>query len=111
MVTIGTSHLSEVRKSAVDSYTKLMGDKVDQNIVTLLNAETTGLETLMSLKATYDAQLEDKFPMACTKCGCTEISRASSSLNDTEGKSQEEANLSEDSVAEAIRKMAEGKLK
>lgn len=110
MVAIGTSHLSEVRKSAVDSYTKLMGDKVDQNIVTLLNAETTGLETLMSLKATYDAQLEEKFPMACTKCGCTEISRASSSLNDTEGAANSES-LSEDSVAEAIRKMAEGKLK
>lgn len=111
MATIGTSHLSAVRNSAVESYTKLMGEKVDQNILTLLNAETTGLETLLSLKATYDVQLEEKFPMACTKCGCTEISRASSVMsNDTEGAATED-NLSDQSVADSIRKMAEAKLK
>lgn len=87
MVNIGTSHLSEVRSSAVASYKKLYGDdKVDQNILALLEADSTNIETLLSLKATYDAQLDEKFPMRCAKCGSHDVSRASSSIqgNDPE---------------------------
>lgn len=87
MVNIGTSHLSEVRSSTIASYKKLYGDdKVDQNILALLEADSTNIETLLSLKATYDAQLDEKFPMRCAKCGSHDVSRASSSIqeNDTE---------------------------
>lgn len=87
MVNIGTSHLSEVRSSAIASYKKLYGDdKVDQNILALLEADSTNIETLLSLKATYDAQLDEKFPMRCAKCGSHDVSRASSSIqgNDPE---------------------------
>lgn len=87
MVNIGTSHLSEVRSSAIASYKKLYGDdKVDQNILALLESDSTNIETLLSLKATYDAQLDEKFPMRCAKCGSHDVSRASSSIqgNDPE---------------------------
>lgn len=87
MVNIGTNHLSEVRSSAIASYKKLYGDdKVDQNILALLEADSTNIETLLSLKATYDAQLDEKFPMRCAKCGSHDVSRASSSIqgNDPE---------------------------
>lgn len=87
MVNIGTNHLSEVRSSAIASYKKLYGDdKVDQNILSLLEADSTNIETLLSLKATYDAQLDEKFPMRCAKCGSHDVSRASSSIqgNDPE---------------------------
>lgn len=87
MVNIGTSHLSEVRSSTIASYKKLYGDdKVDQNILALLEADSTNIETLLSLKATYDAQLDEKFPMRCAKCGSHDVSRASSSIqgNDPE---------------------------
>lgn len=81
MVNIGTNHLSEVRSSAIASYKKLYGDdKVDQNILALLEADSTNIETLLSLKATYDAQLDEKFPMRCAKCGSHDVSRASSSI-------------------------------
>lgn len=87
MVNIGISHLSKVRSSAIASYKKLYGDdKVDQNILALLEADSTNIETLLSLKATYDAQLDEKFPMRCAKCGSHDVSRASSSIqgNDPE---------------------------
>lgn len=87
MVNIGTSHLSEVRSSTIASYKKLYGDdKVDQNILALLEADSTNIETLLSLKATYDAQLDEKFPMRCANCGSHDVSRASSSIqgNDPE---------------------------
>lgn len=91
MVNIGTSHLSEVRSSAIASYKKLYGDdKVDQNILALLEADSTNIETLLSLKATYDAQLDEKFPMRCAKCGSHDVSRASSS---TQGNDPEDGTM------------------
>ena len=44
----------------------------------MLNSETTGLATLISLNNDYQAQLEEKFPLTCAKCGSHEVSRASS---------------------------------
>lgn len=91
MVNIGTSHLSEVRSSAIASYKKLYGDdKADQNILALLEADSTNIETLLSLKATYDAQLDEKFPMRCAKCGSHDVSRASSS---TQGNDPEDGTM------------------
>ena len=55
-----------------------MGDKADETIVTMLNAETTGMVTLISLTKDYQARLEEKFPMTCAKCGSHDVSRASS---------------------------------
>ena len=49
MVTIGTNHLTEVRNNAISSYKKLVGeDKVDENIISLLESNTTSIETLIS---------------------------------------------------------------
>lgn len=36
-----------------------MGDKADETIVTMLNAETTGMVTLISLTKDYQARLEE----------------------------------------------------
>jgi hypothetical protein len=58
-----------LRENAVATYKKLMGDKADETIVTMLNAETTGMVTLISLTKDYQARLEEKFPMTCAKCG------------------------------------------
>lgn len=88
MANIGIAHLSEVRAATVESYKKLMGEEVDENILTLIEAETTNLATLVSLKATYDKQLNEKFPMHCTDCGSYNVSRASSMNEDEDSTSQ-----------------------
>lgn len=36
-----------------------MGDKADETIVTMLNAETTGIVTLISLTKDYQSRLEE----------------------------------------------------
>ena len=107
LVNIGANHLSDMRSSAVASYTKLMGDKVDETIITLLNNDSTNLETIISLKNGYEAQLEEKFPLRCSKCG-SEVSRASSKLENAD---EDEAKLSDNSVANSVRHLAESKLK
>jgi len=113
MAAIGTSHLSEVRESTVASYKKLMGEQVDETILSLINNETTGLETLLSLKKSYDKQLDEKFPLACANCGSHDISRASSiEENDEEtAKVDETKNTEEVSVADTVRNMAKSKIK
>lgn len=86
MATVGTNHIASLRENAVNTYKKLMGDKADETIVTMLNAETTGMNTLISLTKDYQVRLEEKFPMTCSKCGSHDVSRSSSVAEDGEGK-------------------------
>lgn len=87
MATVGKNHIASLRENAVETYKKLMGDKVDETIVTMLNAETTGITTLISLTKDYQARLEEKFPLTCAKCGSKDVNRASSvNEDDTQGK-------------------------
>ena len=78
MATVGKNHIASLRENAVTTYKKLMGDKADETIVTMLNAETTGIVTLVSLTKDYQSRLEEKFPMVCASCGSHDVSRASS---------------------------------
>ena len=87
MATVGKNHIASLRENAVETYKKLMGENADETIVTMLNAETTGITTLVSLTKDYQARLEEKFPLTCSKCGSKDVSRASSiAEDDTEGK-------------------------
>ena len=82
MATVGKNHIASLREEVVGNYKKLKGDKVDETIVTMLNAETTGLQTLISLNRDYKAQLEEKFPLTCSKCGSHDVTRSSSVVED-----------------------------
>lgn len=87
MATVGKNHIASLREDAVATYKKLMGDNADETIVTMLNAETTGITTLVSLTKDYQARLEEKFPLTCSKCGSKDVNRASSATeDDTQGK-------------------------
>ena len=44
----------------------------------MLQSETTGLQTLVSLKKDYEARLDEKFPLHCADCGSKNVNRASS---------------------------------
>jgi len=92
MATVGKNHIASLRESTVATYKKLAGEHVDETIVTMINAETTGLQTLLSLKKDYEARLEEKFPLHCAKCGSHDINRASSAeeKHDETTKNQEQ---------------------
>lgn len=78
MATVGKNHIASLREEVVNNYKKLKGDNVDETIVTMINSETTGLNTLTSLNKEYKEQLEEKFPLTCSKCGSHEVTRGSS---------------------------------
>lgn len=110
MAEIGTSRLTEVRQATIESYNKMVGENPDENIISLLNNETTGIETLLSLKKTYDKQLEEKFPLHCAKCNSTELTRASS-VEDKDKVDEEEKSFSESTVYDDILNIAKDKLR
>jgi hypothetical protein len=104
MATVGKNHIASLREEAVATYKKLMDDKADETIVTMLNAETTGIQTIISLTRDYQVRLEEKFPLTCSKCGSHDVNRASSvseETNETETTKNQEAD-STDSVLESI---------
>lgn len=93
MATVGTNYIQSLRENVVANYKKLKGDEVDETIITMINADTTGLLTLKSLEKEYSAQLEEKFPFTCSACGSKDVSRASSAK--LEEKTTEEEKLNE----------------
>lgn len=94
LYTIGVEYVSKLREDAVAVYKKLKGDDSDNTIINMLNAETTGIATIKSLTEEFKTQLEAKFPMKCSKCGSTDINRASSA---SESDHEEETSNSEHS--------------
>lgn len=101
---LGTTYITKLRETAVANYRKMRGDKFDENdpILTVLNSETTGPAQLEALNKSYEARLEELFPMHCTKCGSTDVSRASSAPDPEPGKPSTEENNEVKSTDEAI---------
>ena len=106
VVALGNETLTNTRTTAVENYKKLVGDKTDAGILSLL--ETSPHASLISLNNGYTQQLEEKFPLKCNGCGSHDVSRASSE------KAAEESNSAPDepaSTGNAIEKLRMGKLR
>lgn len=101
-------YISKFREETIDSYKKLNGEKVDENILALLENEATSLDTLKALRKTYENQLEDKFPMKCNHCGSHDVSRASS-MNPEENEGEDQN--SEKSISDVTRIIVDRKLR
>jgi len=96
-IEMGKNHLKEVREATLASYKKISGEeKIDANIVKLIE-NTASLDLLVSLKSTYDAQLEEKFPLHCADCGSHNINRASS-ISQEENKDKKPAAKSDEEI-------------
>ena len=93
MATVGTNFIASLREETVAAYKKLMGEQVDETIVSMINAQTTGLATLESLKKDYQTRLNEKFPMTCSKCGSHDVSRASAIKENNEEPVQSSGNI------------------
>ena len=111
MATVGKNHIASLREDAVATYKKLMGDKADETIINMLNAETTGLNTLISLKEDYAKRLEEKFPLHCAKCGSTDVNRSSSIKENEETKKGEEEFTESPSTDSVLENLYRNKLK
>lgn len=98
-------YIESYRESVIANYTKLMGDKVDDNIVSLL--KEASVASLEALNKSYTTQLEEKFPLHCNHCGSKDISRASS----VEDGKDDENQFKEKTVKDAISNLANSKLK
>ena len=75
-IDMGKTHLDTTREAVKANYKKLHGSGADETILTLL--DSCSLEQLNSLGKQYNEQLEQKYPLSCSKCGSKEVNRASS---------------------------------
>lgn len=107
MSTVGKNYIASLRESVVADYKKLRGDDADEAIITMINSETTGLKTVLSLQEEYKAQLEEKFPLTCSKCGSHDVSRASSQGSSTQ-KTEETQNV--ENTQDCLEKLYRSKL-
>lgn len=70
----GALAMSELRTTTLENYRKINTTE-DEVIVNLIN--TGDSRSVTSLNKSYTAQLEEKYPLSCGKCGSTHVSRAS----------------------------------
>lgn len=65
---------TSLRAEVTRLYSAVAGDKAQAPITDLI--KNANFETLSALNLQYTAQLEEKMPMSCKKCGSTEVNRA-----------------------------------
>ena len=113
MANVGKNYIASLRENAVATYKKLMGDKSDETIVSMLNADTTGVITLVSLIKDYQNRLEEKFPMTCASCGSHDVNRASSVSEPENGGNKQDtfSNTEGNSTSEVINDIYKKKFK
>lgn len=109
---VGKNYMTSLRENCVAVYKKLHGDSADESIINMLNAETTGVQTLESLQKDYTHRLHEKFPMKCAECGSTNVSRASSAKEDDDEQGGEDKTQNKEvSTRDAIDSIYRSKLK
>lgn len=108
---IGKNYLTQLREEAVGTYRKLMGEDADETIITMLNAETTGVQTIQSLMNDYTKRLEEKFPMVCKSCGSKDINRASSVKENEEEDTEDKEELKAKSTSDIVNNIYKNKIK
>lgn len=104
---MGKTFIEELRTGVTTLYEKVNSGEADQGIISLINGATK--DQLISLKSSYEKQLEQLFPFTCTDCGSTNVNRGSSQTTDEEGNEQDKSTetFEELSVAE-LKKRALG---
>lgn len=116
----GRQYLTSLRASTLGSYQKLTGDKQDAAILALINNPSVNADTLKALGGMYSQQLEEKFPVTCSKCGSKDVSRGSavattenSADHDDEQGHQDTSENNEDGkgIASAIKAITNAKQK
>ena len=107
LVTLAKTVISELKKSTVADYTKLMGDKVDESMLTVIN--NADYSTLVVLGKNYKMQLDEKFPLSCKDCGSENVSRGSASTEPGSGEPSEDVTVK--NTQDTVNNLRESKLR
>lgn len=65
---LGKTYIENLRQEVVTLYKKAKGDKAVKEVF-LKTFEKAGVEILKAWKEDYEAEIEEKFPLSCKKCG------------------------------------------
>lgn len=85
-----TTAITNARNKVLGIYTKLSDNKPDQGIVALIaNSDLVAVEALGNQ---YQVSLDEKFPLTCSKCNSTQVSRKSSISEQGDGGNEGDKN-------------------
>lgn len=102
-----TARLNAKRAGVTELLNKLFDGKADTALLNLVN--NTNEEGLAALHTQYETQLNQKYPLQCTSCKSTKVSRATAKMEGTdEGGNGNEGQQSL-STAEILAKISKGK--
>lgn len=90
----GKAEIAKLREKTLANYKKIKGESFDEKdpIYLMINSEVTPLITIQGINKGYEEKLEEMFPMRCSHCGSTELTRASSVAEEEEKKVDETSN-------------------
>jgi hypothetical protein len=90
------TELLKLRNTVKNNYKVILGKSPEENDPIAKLLDGASYETLSALNIQYTAQLEDKFPLTCKKCGATEVNRASAIQSEgDDGKKNNPSNFRE----------------
>ncbi len=110
LVELANTIVTELRNSTVSNYTKLMGEKVDESMLNVIN--NADYTTLGVLSKNYETQLNEKYPLSCKECGSENVSRGSAASST--GGEGDASNKQKDNVKDtqsAVSSLRETKLR
>lgn len=99
--------VSKLQAEVTEVYNKSTGNKPVEAVTSMI-AASTDPTILLGLKAQYKATLEEKYPMACKKCGSHEVTRASTVKKDDDNNNVE---LSAEERMENLKRSKQGTFK
>lgn len=106
-----TSQTTALRDEVLAVANLCYNNKIPQTIADSIGE--ANFSALVTLKATYTAQLEKDLPLTCKSCGGHEVSRASATAGNPEGNSgggdnKEKKSLSVEETRKALAKLSNG---
>ena len=82
------------------------GGTVDENVITMLSAETTAFETLALLNTQYKDSLDATVPLHCAKCGSKEVTRKSSASHQADSGDEEITLSAKEALDKELKKIS-----
>lgn len=106
-IELGENTVEDLRKSTIENYRKALPEGVEEDAGMISLMESAKHASLLSLNKGYTKSLEEKFPLACTKCGSHEVARASSDANEPPKRAEDNKNSEVKGYRDALKDIAE----
>lgn len=80
---VGATYLEKIREEMISAYKKSRGEDPSEALLTMFKSQTDA-KVILEMTASYEENLEKKYPLKCHNCNSTNVSRRSSLAKSSE---------------------------